>query len=138
MRLLELRYRRTNMEQPSDRGMNALARNTVRAYKSDWADFSDWCRSRGVSSMPGSPETVANYLAHLSRTYKVSTLQRRLVSITRAHRVAGFDTPVSDPVVRETWDRITRPKPVSIEAGRSDSWAVRLARVKGASDLMFH
>ena len=40
----------------------ARAENTRRAYASDWADFSAWCRDAGVPELPAEPTTVANYL----------------------------------------------------------------------------
>lgn len=88
--------------------------------------------------MPASAESVAQYLAELSETYKISTLQRRMVSITHVYKAAGLDTPIADPVVRLAWDRIASPRQPGEESGEKDSWAARIARVKGASDLMFH
>lgn len=126
------------MEQTANTTDSSLARNTRRAYTSDWADFSAWCQNRGAKSMPGSPETVARYLSELAETHKLSTLQRRMVSITYAHKEAGLKTPVVDPIVRAEWDRITRPRDANTSKRSQDSWAQRLARVKGASDLMFH
>lgn len=126
------------MEQAAHSTNTVLAHNTLRAYGADWADFSAWSGSAGVSSMPAKPENVARYLSELAETHKISTLQRRMVSITYAHKAAGFDTPVADDLVRQVWDRITRPRSLASDTRENDSWARRIARVKGASDLMFH
>ena len=35
---------------------------TRRAYRSDWADFSTWCRSAGWRPLPAAPQTIAAYV----------------------------------------------------------------------------
>ena len=42
------------------------APNTLRAYRSDWVDFTGWCDARGLESLPASPGTVAAYLSDLT------------------------------------------------------------------------
>ncbi len=37
----------------------AKAEATMRAYRSDWAEFSAWADHRGLEPLPASPETVA-------------------------------------------------------------------------------
>lgn len=79
----------------------AEAANTRRAHISDWACFESWCRDRGASACPATPETVAEYISTLSTTHRPSTLQRRLASISVAHRAKGFATPTSSVLVRK-------------------------------------
>jgi site-specific recombinase XerD len=86
------------------------AKNTRRAYRSDWADFADWCHQYGRQLIPASPETVAYYLADRSQSLKTSTLQRRLATISEAHRAAGFESPNKHPQVRLVWAGIRREK----------------------------
>ena len=38
---------------------SSKAHNTRRAYASDWADFTQWCRLQGLPPLPTTPETVA-------------------------------------------------------------------------------
>ncbi len=84
--------------------------STLRAYRSDWADFDRWCGLRSAAALPATPETVALYLAALARTHRPATIARRLTSITRAHRVAGHPTPaaMAHPEVREPLQGIRR------------------------------
>lgn len=98
---------------------NSRAENTRRAYRSDWADFTDWCRNKGVAALPASPETVALYLTDSAKGLKPSTLQRRMASITQAHSAAGYaESPAKHPLVRSVWRGIRRDKGVA-QVGKS-------------------
>jgi integrase len=88
----------------------AKADNTRRAYRSDWLRFESWCRNHGLPCLPAEPETVALYLTALAADHKPASLQRKLTSITKAHRAAGLPTPASmqNAVVSETLKGIRR------------------------------
>ena len=45
---------------------NSKANNTLRAYQSDFKDFSSFCTKNGFSIMPSDPKIIALYLTHLS------------------------------------------------------------------------
>lgn len=86
----------------------ATAPNTRRAYRSDWEHFARWCAAHGFSSLPATPETVALYLGALAAVAKVSTVQRRLTAIAKAHRAAAYDTPTKSEAVHLTMRGIRR------------------------------
>lgn len=86
----------------------ARADNTHRAYRNDWLHFSAWCAVHQLVELPAAPATVARYLTAHASTLKASTLQRRLVSIGQAHRVAGLPSPSTDPLVTSVWKGIRR------------------------------
>jgi site-specific recombinase XerD len=86
------------------------AQNTRRAYRADWADFDGWCSKYRRVSLPAAPDTVAYYLADRSQTLKTSTLQRRLATISEAHRAADHESPTKHPKVRLVWAGIRREK----------------------------
>jgi len=88
----------------------AKAENTRRSYRSDWADFTTWCAKYRRQPMPASPDTVAYYLADRSQDLKTSTLQRRLATISEAHRAAGVESPTKHTQVRYVWAGICREK----------------------------
>jgi site-specific recombinase XerD len=73
-----------------DFAAQAKAPNTLKAYRTDWAHFSEWCRTHQLEPLPAGPRTVALYLTDLARTHKVSTLYRRLSGISQAHQAAGL------------------------------------------------
>lgn len=39
---------------------------TLRAYGSDWADFTTWCATVGLEALPAAPATVAGYVAEMA------------------------------------------------------------------------
>ncbi len=77
------------------------AKNTVRAYKSDFNDFSLFCSKHGMQSLPSEPKIVSLYLTHLSKQSKYSTLKRRLASINVMHRYKGYYLDTKHPIIVE-------------------------------------
>ena len=71
----------------------AKSDSTLRAYRSDWHHFQQWCGDKGLCPLPAAPETVAFYLAETASTHRPSTLSRRLTSINKVHRAAGHAAP---------------------------------------------
>jgi site-specific recombinase XerD len=85
--------------------------NTRRAYKSDWADFSAWCDTVNLNSMPATPIAVGTYLAQLAdRGIKASTIQRRISAIRAVHVAAGAEPPTNAEGVKATMRGIRRTK----------------------------
>lgn len=97
-------------EQARDYAESAKAPNTRRAYQSDWRAFTRWCDEHGRATLPASPDTLILYIASLAETRKVSTIQRRLSSISVAHQLAGHDSPTHDAHVRTVMQGIRRTK----------------------------
>lgn len=95
-------------EQVSHYAESALAENTRRGYRADWADFSTWCEARSLDSLPALPETVASYLADRAQSLRTSSLARRKVSISQAHELACLPNPCKDARVRTVWQGIAR------------------------------
>ena len=86
------------------------ANNTLRAYRSDFKDFAAFCVKHGFKSMPTDPKIISLYLTHLSKTLKISTLRRRLVSIGVVHKLKGHYLDTKHPVVIENLMGIKRIK----------------------------
>ena len=90
---------------------SSKANNTVRAYKSDFNDFSLFCAKNGFKSLPSQPKIVSLYLTHLStKDSKMSTLKRRLVSIGVIHRLKGHYLDTKHPSIIENITGIKRRK----------------------------
>lgn len=81
---------------------------TIRAYRTDWRDFTSWCECRALQPLPASPETVALYVTDLAGWAKVSTIGRRLSAISQAHQTAGHDSPTQSVRVRATMAGVRR------------------------------
>ncbi len=86
------------------------ANNTLRAYKSDFKDFGIFCAKHGFKSMPSDPKIISLYLTHLSKSSKISTLRRRLVSIGVVHKMKGHYLDTKHPVIIENLMGIKRIK----------------------------
>ena len=77
------------------------AKNTIRAYKSDFNDFVLFCTTHQMKSMPTEPKIVSLYLTHLSKKSKFSTLRRRLASINVMHKYKGHYLDIKHPIIVE-------------------------------------
>ena len=90
---------------------NSKATNTVRAYKSDFKDFSLFCVQNGFKNLPSDPKIVSLYLTHLStKNIKISTIKRRLVSIGVIHKMRGHYLDTKHPLIIENLMGIKRRK----------------------------
>ncbi|MDB9743776.1 tyrosine-type recombinase/integrase [Pelagibacteraceae bacterium] len=90
---------------------NSKATNTVRAYKSDFKDFSLFCVQNGFKNLPSDPKIVSLYLTHLStKNIKISTIKRRLVSIGVIHKMKGHYLDTKHPLIIENLMGIKRRK----------------------------
>ena len=87
---------------------NSKADNTLRAYKSDFKDFSEFCVKNGFSSMPTQPKLLAIYITHLSKSSKFSTLKRRIASISVIHKLKGHYLDTKHPIIMENLHGIKR------------------------------
>ena len=87
---------------------NSKANNTLRAYKSDFKDFSIFCVKNGFSSVPSQPKIIALYITHLSKTSKFSTLKRRIASISVMHKLKGHYLDTKHPIIMENLHGIKR------------------------------
>jgi site-specific recombinase XerD len=97
---------------------SSKANNTVRAYKSDFNDFSLFCAQNGFKPLPSEPKIVSLYLTHLStKDIKMSTLKRRLVSIGVIHKLKGQYLDTKHPIIIENILGIKRRKG-SIQKGK--------------------
>ena len=80
---------------------NSKSNNTVRAYESDFKDFSLFCVKNGLKFLPTEPKTLSIYLTHLSKKNKFSTLKRRIASIKVVHKMKGHYLDSKHPIIME-------------------------------------
>ena len=87
----------------------ARAANTLRGYRSDWAEFTAWCAQHGLQPLPPGPATVTGYLTDLARHgAKVGTMSRRLSAIRFAARLRNTPDPTANARVIAVWEGIRR------------------------------
>ena len=107
---LRIQLARTALEAKTrEFARRSIARNTERGYRSDWADFLEFCDQHGRQALPADPETVALYYTGLAEVgAKPSTIKRRQASIKKAHQLAGRLSPTDDPRPRAVMAGIRR------------------------------
>jgi integrase len=87
----------------------ARAGNTLRGYRSDWAEFTSWCNEDELAPLPAAAATVSGYLTDLARHgAKVGTMSRRLSAIRFAHRLRDLPDPTANARVLAVWEGIRR------------------------------
>ncbi len=96
---------------------SSKADNTLRAYRSDFRDFAAFCSKHSLKSLPSEPKIISLYLTHLSKNSKISTLRRRLVSISMVHKLKGLYLDTKHPIIVENLMGIRRVKG-SIQKGK--------------------
>ena len=87
---------------------NSKSSNTLRAYQSDYNDFSLFCSKNGFQAMPTQPKILALYITHLASYSKYSTLKRRLASISIIHKTKGHYIDTKHPIIVENLMGIKR------------------------------
>ena len=80
-------------------------------------DFETFCVKHGLNSLPTEPKIISLYLTHLSKNSKISTLRRRLVSISVVHKLKGHYLDTKHPIIIENLMGIRRVKG-SIQKGK--------------------
>jgi site-specific recombinase XerD len=99
----------TTLELAADFARASKAKATQEAYGSDFRIFESWCRSRGLSALPATAESLCAFLADQATLGKrASTLGRRLAAVRYFHRAAGYETPTSDEKVKTVLSGIRR------------------------------
>jgi site-specific recombinase XerD len=87
----------------------ARAANTLRGYRSDWAEWCAWSGGHGYPAMPASAEGISRYLTFLAQAgAKVGTMSRRLSGIRFAHRMRDLPDPTATARVIAVWEGIRR------------------------------
>ena len=113
---------------------NSKANNTVRAYKSDFKHFGLFCAQNGFNSLPSEPKIISLYLTYLSsKKAKMSTLKRRLVSISVIHKLKGHYIDNKHPLIIENIMGIKRRKG-SIQNGKRPILISSLKRIINVID----
>ena len=89
---------------------NSKSPNTLRAYESDFKDFTAFCVKNNFNSLPANPKILSLYLTNLSQNSKFSTLKRRIASISVIHKLKGHYIDTKHPIIMENLLGIKRKK----------------------------
>lgn len=94
------------------------AQATKKAYQSDLRVFQSWCEKNSLEYFPTSAEALTAYLIDRCESgFSISTISRSITAISQAHKLAGFENPAQNPMVRETLKGLRRLR--GVKTGRA-------------------
>ena len=100
----------------------AFAKNTIRAYRSDFAQYQNWCLQNKQEPIPATAETMAMYVDYLSENNKSATIRRRINSLGTVLKLSKNHDPTKQPEVILALKRMHR------KIGRAQEQATPLTK----------
>ena len=100
----------------------AFAKNTIRAYRSDFNQYQNWCLQNKLDAIPASAEITAMYVDYLSHTNKSATIRRRINSLGTVLKLSKNHDPTKQPEVILALKRMHR------KIGRAQEQATPLTK----------
>jgi site-specific recombinase XerD len=87
----------------------AYAPSTIRAYKTNFERFIEFCENLKSCALPANPEKIANYVVDLMKSgLKSSSIRIAVASISSIHKLNSFDDPTQHPAVKIEMRRMHR------------------------------
>ena len=77
----------------------AFAKNTIRAYRSDFIQYQAWCSHNNIDSIPATADAMAQYVDYLATVKKSATIRRRINSLGTVLKLSKHYNPTSQPEV---------------------------------------
>ena len=72
----------------------AYAASTIRAYRSNFTKFIDYCELVGADALPALPETIAAFVEQLTEDkYQSATIRQVVASIASIHTLNNYANP---------------------------------------------
>ena len=100
----------------------AFAKNTIRAYRSDFVQYQNWCLQNNLEPIPATADTMANYVDYLSENNKSATIRRRINSLGTVLKLSKNHDPTKQPEVILALKRMHR------KIGRAQEQATPLTK----------
>lgn len=95
--------------QTIDRIQGAYAPSTIRAYRSDFAEYIGFCEAQGSDVFPPNPLVLADFIAHVSEKHRSSaSIPRAIAGISTIFRLNRMADPSKDPEVIIAMKRMHR------------------------------
>jgi site-specific recombinase XerD len=101
----------------------AFAKNTIRAYRSDFDQYQNWCLQNNLEPIPATAETMAMYVDYLSANNKSATIRRRINSLGTVLKLSKNHDPTKQPEVILALKRMHR------KIGRAQEQATPLTKI---------
>ena len=77
----------------------AFAKNTIRAYRSDFIQYQSWCSQNNIDSIPATADAMAQYVDYLATVKKSATIRRRINSLGTILKLSKNHDPTKQPEV---------------------------------------
>ena len=77
----------------------AFAKNTIRAYRSDFIQYQTWCAHNNIHSIPATADGMAQYVDYLATIRKSATIRRRINSLGTVLKLSKHNDPTKQPEV---------------------------------------
>jgi integrase len=77
----------------------AFAKNTIRAYRSDFIQYQAWCSHNKIDSIPATADAMAQYVDYLATIRKSATIRRRINSLGTVLKLSKHYNPANQPEV---------------------------------------
>ena len=100
----------------------AFAKNTIRAYRSDFIQYQTWCLHNNIDSIPATAEAMAQYVDYLATITKSATIRRRINSLGTVLKLSKHHDPTKQPEVILALKRMHR------KIGRAQQQATPLTK----------
>lgn len=88
----------------------AFAENTIRAYKSDFNHFSQWCSDNNLDPLKTSGDDWKNYVEYCAEKLSTATVRRRIDSLSSIFKLASLKCHADHPEVVLALKRMHRKK----------------------------
>ena len=100
----------------------AFAKNTIRAYRSDFIQYQTWCLENSLAPVPATADTMSMYVDYLSGNNKSATIRRRINSLGTVLKLSKNYDPTKQPEVILALKRMHR------KIGRAQQQATPLTK----------
>ena len=77
----------------------AFAKNTIRAYRSDFTQYQNWCLQNNLEPIPANADTMAMYVDYLGENNKSATIRRRINSLGTVLKLSKNHDPTKQSEV---------------------------------------
>jgi len=77
----------------------AFAKNTIRAYRSDFIQYQTWCSHNNIVPIPATADAMAQYVDYLANIRKSATIRRRINSLGTVLKLSKHHDPTKQPEV---------------------------------------
>ena len=107
-------HSQSNNEEPSTSEFSQdLSENTRKAYATDWALYTRWCRMQGTPPLAATPDHIARYLTEISAASGLSSasVRRRLAGLVWNYHQRGFRLDRNSPLIAAALSEISTNKP---------------------------